>query len=180
VVVVQVDDERADRNLLLAARRAPARRVLQAIEEPIQTLRHGVVRVGRQQVDAFVRGAERAGSAVGAEVAPERLRRAALDARQDRFGARGESIASVARLPALFLAFLQRWHRGALPYAYQDQGMDEAVAHAICDAADPVVALCSDVGLWGDIAGDQRLIDAVRRANERVARFVQAASGHRP
>jgi len=86
VVVVQVDDERADRNLLLAARRAPARRVLQAIEEPIQTLRHGVVRVGRQQVDAFVRGAKRARSAVGAEVAPEGLRRAAPDARQDGFG----------------------------------------------------------------------------------------------
>ena len=94
--------------------------------------------------------------------------------------AAGQPIESVAMLPALFLAFLQRWHRGALPYAYQDQGMDEAVAHAICDAADPVVALCSDVGLWGDIAGDQRLIDAVRRANERVARFVQAAAGHRP
>ena len=41
--------------------------------------------------------------------------------------ARGEAIDSVAMLPALFLAFLQRWHRGALPYAYQDQGMDEAV-----------------------------------------------------
>lgn len=94
--------------------------------------------------------------------------------------AAGQPIERVAMLPALFLAFLQRWHRGALPYAYQDQGMDEAVAHAICDAADPVVALCSDGGLWGDIAGDQRLIDAVRRANERVARFVQAASGHRP
>lgn len=94
--------------------------------------------------------------------------------------AAGQPIESVAMLPALFLAFLQRWHRSALPYAYQDQGMDEAVAHAICDAADPVVALCSDVGLWGDIAGDQRLIDAVRRANERVARFVQAASGHTP
>ena len=33
---------------------------------------------------------------------------------------------------------------GTLPYAYQDQGMDEAAAHAICDAADPVAALCAD------------------------------------
>jgi D-arabinitol 4-dehydrogenase len=77
-------------------------------------------------------------------------------------------------LPALFLAFLQRWHRGALPYAYQDQGMDEAVAHAICDAADPVAALCADAGLWGAIAGDARLVDAVRRASGRVAEFVSA------
>ncbi|NEI60259.1 mannitol dehydrogenase family protein, partial [Rhizobium leguminosarum] len=38
--------------------------------------------------------------------------------------AAGQGIDSVAMLPALFLAFLQRWHRGSLPYAYQDQGMD--------------------------------------------------------
>ncbi len=90
--------------------------------------------------------------------------------------AAGRGIDSVAMLPALFLAFLQRWHRGTLPYAYQDQGMDEAVAHAICDAADPVVALCSDAGLWGPLAADARLIDAVRRASERVARFIQTES----
>lgn len=86
---------------------------------------------------------------------------------------RGESIDSVAMLPALFLAFLQRWHHGALPYAYQDQGMDEAVAHAICDAADPVAALCSDRTLWGDAAGDARLVDAVRAAGARVRKFVE-------
>lgn len=88
--------------------------------------------------------------------------------------AAGQPIDSVAMLPALFLAFLQRWHRGALPYAYQDQGMDEAVAHAICDAADPVAALCADAGLWGPIAGDARLVDAVRRASGRVSDFVSA------
>lgn len=88
--------------------------------------------------------------------------------------AAGQPIDSVAMLPALFLAFLQRWHRGTLPYAYQDQGMDEAVAHAICDAADPVAALCADAGLWGPIAGDARLVDAVRRASGRVSDFVSA------
>jgi D-arabinitol 4-dehydrogenase len=86
--------------------------------------------------------------------------------------AAGQPIDSVAMLPALFLAFLQRWHRGTLPYAYQDQGMDEAVAHAICDSADPVAALCADAGLWGPIAGDARLVDAVRRASGRVASFI--------
>ncbi|MCY1211208.1 Mannitol 2-dehydrogenase [compost metagenome] len=87
--------------------------------------------------------------------------------------AAGQGIDSVAMLPALFLAFLQRWHRGALPYAYQDQSMDDAAAHAICDAADPVAALCADAGLWGSLAGDARLVDAVRRAGERVARFIE-------
>ena len=90
--------------------------------------------------------------------------------------AAGQPIDSVAMLPALFLAFLQRWHRGALPYAYQDQGMDEAAAHAICDAADPVLALCSDAGLWGGIAGDERLVEAVRGASARVASFMNAGA----
>jgi len=90
--------------------------------------------------------------------------------------ARGETIDSVALLPALFLAFLQRWHRGALPYAYQDQGMDPAAAHALCDAADPVAAFCADTTLWGPLAGDARLVDAVRRAGVRVAAFVDAAA----
>ena len=89
--------------------------------------------------------------------------------------ARDEGIDSVAMLPALFLAFLQCWHRGALPYAYQDQGMDEAAAHAICEAPDPVAAFCADKVLWGPLAADARLVDAVRRAGTRVADFVAAA-----
>jgi D-arabinitol 4-dehydrogenase len=86
--------------------------------------------------------------------------------------ARGETIDSVAMLPALFLAYLQRWHAGQIPYTYQDQAMDPAVAHAICDAADPVAAFCADRPLWGDLAGDTRLVDALRRASARVAQFV--------
>ena len=90
--------------------------------------------------------------------------------------ARNEGIASVAMLPALFLAFLQRWRRGALPYAYQDQAMDPSVAEGICDAADPVVALASQVPLWGPQAGDPRLVAALRGASERVTAFVNAVS----
>lgn len=86
---------------------------------------------------------------------------------------RGEPIAAVAMLLALFLAFLQRWHRGEVPYAYEDQAMDPAVAHALCDAADPVAAFCADTVLFGPIAGDARLVAAVREAGERVRRFVE-------
>ena len=88
--------------------------------------------------------------------------------------ARGEGIESVAMLPALFLAYLQRWHAGQVPYVYQDQAMDPELAHAICAAADPVAAFCADLPLWGDLAGDPRLVDALRRAGSRVAAFVQA------
>ena len=76
-------------------------------------------------------------------------------------------------LPALFFAFLRRWHRGQIPYTYQDQGMDEANAHAICDAADPVDAFCRDTVLWGPLAGDVRLISALRVASDRVTNFVK-------
>ena len=87
--------------------------------------------------------------------------------------AKDESIASVAMLPALFLAFLQRWHHGQIPYVYQDQGMDVAAAHRICDAPDPVVAFCGDKVLWGPQAGDARLITALRAARLRVDKFIK-------
>jgi D-arabinitol 4-dehydrogenase len=87
--------------------------------------------------------------------------------------ARDETIHSVAMLPALFLAYLQRWHAGQIPYTYQDQAMDPAVAHAICEADDPVAEFCADVPLWGPLAGDERLVQAMRMAFERVNLFVK-------
>lgn len=89
--------------------------------------------------------------------------------------ARGGSFDSVALLPALFLAYLQRWHAGQIPYTYQDQAMDPAVAHAICEAADPVAAYAADTTLWGEMAGRAELVDALRKASDRVQAFV---AGH--
>jgi D-arabinitol 4-dehydrogenase len=87
--------------------------------------------------------------------------------------ARGESIASVAMLPALFLAYLQRWHQGEIAYTYQDQAMDPAAAHAICESADPVAAFAADPVLWGALASRPQLVDAMRVAHARVQRFVE-------
>jgi len=78
--------------------------------------------------------------------------------------ASGERIASVARLPALFLTFLQRWHHGRLPFRYQDQAMVPERAHAICDAADPLQAFVADASLWGELAGSLVLKDAIAAA----------------
>jgi D-arabinitol 4-dehydrogenase len=86
---------------------------------------------------------------------------------------RDEAIGDVAMLPALFLAYLQRWHRGLIPYTYQDQAMDPAAAHAICEAIDPVDALCQDTTLWGTLAGDPRVTAAVRAASSRVDEFIR-------
>ena len=78
--------------------------------------------------------------------------------------AQGGSIASVARLPGLFLTFLQRWHQGRLPFQYQDQAMVPARAHAICDAADPLTEFVADASLWGELAGSAVLKDAIAAA----------------
>jgi D-arabinitol 4-dehydrogenase len=86
---------------------------------------------------------------------------------------RGETIHSVAMLPALFLAYLQRWHKGQIPYEYHDQAMDPAVAHSICESTDPVAAYGADTTLWGEMANDPRLISALREAFARVQAFEQ-------
>ena len=86
--------------------------------------------------------------------------------------ARNAPFDSVAMLPALFLAYLQRWHAGQIPYTYQDQAMDPAVAHAICDAADPVAAYAADTTLWGEMASHPQLVDTLRKAYARVLVFV--------
>ena len=91
--------------------------------------------------------------------------------------ARNASFDSVAMLPALFLAYLQRWHAGQIPYSYQDQAMDPAVAHAICDAADPVAAYAADTTLWGEMASHPQLVDALRKAYARVLAFVAERTG---
>lgn len=86
--------------------------------------------------------------------------------------ARGESIAAVAMLPALFLAYLERWHTGQIAYTYQDQAMDPAAAHAICANADPVAAFAADPVLWGALASQPPLVHALRLAYARVQGFV--------
>lgn len=90
--------------------------------------------------------------------------------------ARGASITSVAMLPALFLAYLQRWQSGEVADNYLDQSMAPAALHAICDAADVVAAFAADLTLWGELAGDPRLVSALRDAEARVQRFILDAS----
>ena len=87
--------------------------------------------------------------------------------------ARNEDIDSVAMLPALFLAYLQRWHKGDIPYQYQDQAMEPAVAHAMCAAVDPVTAFCADGSLWGDLVSNEKLVNAMREAFARVNHFIK-------
>lgn len=82
-----------------------------------------------------------------------------------------QSIACVAVLPALFLEFLAQERAGFVPYRYEDQLMEPGTAEAILDSDDPVQALCNERLLFNDLAGDTRLIEAVRDAYARVQAF---------
>ncbi|MEF7614351.1 D-arabinitol 4-dehydrogenase [Aquincola sp. MAHUQ-54] len=92
---------------------------------------------------------------------------------RDRLAA-GQPIDATAMLPALFFAFLGRWHRGALHYAYQDGVMAPATAHGFFASPDPLSAFCADPLLWGPLAGHPQLVAAVRAATARVDAFVAA------
>jgi D-arabinitol 4-dehydrogenase len=82
--------------------------------------------------------------------------------------ARHAPIAAVAMLPALFLAFLEKWQRNELDFLHQDASLDAHKAQGICVAADPVAALVADAALWGELADDARLIEAVGIAHARL------------
>lgn len=83
----------------------------------------------------------------------------------------GRAFDSAAMLPALMYTFLQRWHRGALPYAYEDSAMDADKAHALFNQADPLHAFCQDAQLWGDLAGNESVLNTMRSAQTRAHAF---------
>lgn len=84
----------------------------------------------------------------------------------------GRSIDSVSMLPALFLAFLERQQRGEISFEYQDQAMPAANAQAICTSDDVVKAFVADRLLFEELAGDERLLTAMRDAYARVQAFI--------
>ncbi|MGF6773149.1 D-arabinitol 4-dehydrogenase [Paraburkholderia sp. GAS199] len=81
---------------------------------------------------------------------------------------RGVTPNATAMLPALFFRFLERWHTGKLPYAYQDGVMDERVAHGFFEAAEPLQAFTADRLLWGSMAQTPELESALAGALARV------------
>lgn len=82
---------------------------------------------------------------------------------QERLAA-GASIDRVSVIPVLFFLFLQLRAEGKLPYAYQDQAMDETATRQMLAAPDPLQAFSRDRLLWGALAGDPRLEAALQRA----------------
>ena len=83
---------------------------------------------------------------------------------------------ATAMLPALFLGFLTRWIDGELRIEYRDSRHDLTAIRAMLAADDPVAVFCSDRRVWGDLAGDARLVDAVRNASSQVNQWLAARS----
>ena len=71
-------------------------------------------------------------------------------------------------LPALYLAYLELWARGGVPWPYEDQAFGTERARTLVALPDPVAALCAEVPLWGEFAGAPALVTAVRRARAAV------------
>jgi D-arabinitol 4-dehydrogenase len=94
---------------------------------------------------------------------------------QERLDA-GASIESVAMLPVLFFLFLQRWAAGGVPYAYQDQAMDETATRHMLAAPDPLKIFSRDRLLWGGLAGDARLEAALERAHRRALAWLRQSA----
>ena len=69
---------------------------------------------------------------------------------------RGATPSATAVLPALFFLFLQRWHRGELPYAYQDGVLDETAMHTLLAADDALERFARNETLFGALANDAR------------------------
>ncbi|WP_299997240.1 D-arabinitol 4-dehydrogenase [uncultured Cedecea sp.] len=90
---------------------------------------------------------------------------------------RGAEPRATAVLPALFFLFLQRWHRGELPYTYQDGVLDEEAMHTLLAADDALARFTADETLFGPLASDPRFARLMR---DTVARLEEAGyvSGH--
>ncbi len=88
--------------------------------------------------------------------------------------AAGAPCDSTAMLPALFFAFLQRWHQGTLAFDYADGAMDADAVHAMFDAPDPLDAYCRDPVLWGPLAGNAALASSIRQSTQRLAVLLAA------
>ncbi|QKJ86197.1 Mannitol dehydrogenase family protein [Paramixta manurensis] len=91
--------------------------------------------------------------------------------------ARGDEPRATAVLPALFFLFLQRWHRGELPYEYQDGAMDVDALHRMMASDDALTQFTTDETLFGPLAQDARFSDLLRTTVQDMDAWVTA---HQP
>nr|WP_211259087.1 D-arabinitol 4-dehydrogenase [Tatumella morbirosei] len=92
--------------------------------------------------------------------------------------ARGEIPRATAVLPALFFLFMQRWHRGELPYEYQDGVMNADELHRMFDSEDPLGLFASNEALFGELAANQSGFTQLLRDTVAQLKPLLASAAH--
>ena len=87
--------------------------------------------------------------------------------------AAGRPLRQTARLPALFLLFLQARARGEIAFPYQDQAMPTPVLDAILGAVDPLARFAAEPILWGSLTGHPTLLAALRDSYDELQTWHQ-------
>lgn len=87
---------------------------------------------------------------------------------------RDESISATAGIIAAFFIFCEQLDQNKVPYIYNDPAYDPVKLREMMTAADPMDALGRDAALWWDLAGDAKLISALKGAYERVSQWLKA------
>jgi D-arabinitol 4-dehydrogenase len=80
---------------------------------------------------------------------------------------------ATAMLPALFFVFMEQWHKGALPYQYQDGILNESAVHNMFSDNDPIHVYATDAALFGALANkggfEQLLRDSIAKVYPLIA-----------
>ncbi|MCL2899530.1 D-arabinitol 4-dehydrogenase [Brenneria tiliae] len=79
------------------------------------------------------------------------------------------------RLPALFFLFMQRHHRGELPFSYQDRAIDTLDVQRIFSADDPLAAFADQSVLFGSVRRQKAFTEHLRAAVDEVQTTLHAS-----
>ncbi|PSJ79928.1 D-arabinitol 4-dehydrogenase [Neisseria iguanae] len=85
----------------------------------------------------------------------------------------GARPAATALIPAIFFVFMEQWHQGKLPYAYQDGILDEAAVHAMFESDDPVHVFATDKALFGELAANTDFEALMREQVAKAREFLK-------
>lgn len=86
---------------------------------------------------------------------------------------RGVAPRATAMLPALFFVFMEQWHKGLLPYEYQDGILDADAVHTMFEASDPIALYASDKALFGVLAEKTEFTALLREKIESVYSLIR-------
>ncbi|NDO83234.1 D-arabinitol 4-dehydrogenase [Citrobacter sp. NCU1] len=84
---------------------------------------------------------------------------------------RGARPVATAMLPALFFVLMEQWHKGNLPYEYQDSILDIQGVHNMFANSDPISDFACNKALFGSLAESEDFQTLIR---EKIAEVYSA------